>query len=367
MNSSRVIIISTILFLSQIVFSKKTIAQYKANYRYEVERVLPDIYILKPIINQYRWVTANIIVLVNDSDVVVVDSGLLPAAAIEAIKEIKKITDKPIRYLINTHWHGDHWQGNDAFATAFPNIDIISTEQAKKGMARNGLVWAKQFYFKHFNNYLKDFENSLKEKSIDGKPLSQPQMMELQTGIVQMNEDLADLKNLKLVLPTITFSENLILQKGAREIQILYLGIGNTSGDGVIYLPKEKVVITGDLVVYPSPFESGMFSPEWLETSKKLSLLDFQYLLPGHGEVQRDKKYIFYLNALFEEIIKQVSEAYSQGNSKLEDVKLRVTHQTVTDKLNLVPEYKTFTNQLDQEFVPAAIQTSYKRIIQGKQ
>ncbi len=85
-------------------------------YNYEVEKIVEDVYLLKPKINRYRWVTANIVVIVNADDILVVDSGLLPAAAAEAIKEIKKISSKPVRYLLNTHWHGDHWQGNEAFA-----------------------------------------------------------------------------------------------------------------------------------------------------------------------------------------------------------------------------------------------------------
>jgi glyoxylase-like metal-dependent hydrolase (beta-lactamase superfamily II) len=104
-------------------------------------------------------------------------------------------------------------------------------------------------------------------------------------------------------------------------------------------LPNEKLVITGDLVVHPSPYESGMFSPEWLETSKKLDQLDFRYLIPGHGNVQTDHNYLRFLNALFEEIIMQVRAAYAD-----------------------LSQYG-----LDENFVPSAIQTAYRKIIQGKQ
>jgi glyoxylase-like metal-dependent hydrolase (beta-lactamase superfamily II) len=336
-------------------------------YKYEVEKVQDDIYVLKPVINDYRWVTSNIILIVNEREALVVDSGLLPAAATEAIKEIKKITTKPVKYLVNTHWHGDHWQGNDAFEKTYPGLEIIATEQGLKGMQANGMVWAKQLYLKYFQNfYLSKYEKALTEKSLDGKTLSDAELLTLKEGTEQLRQDIESMKQLKPVLPNTSYSDKMILKRGNREIQLLYLGIGNTSGDAVVYLPNEKVVVAGDLVVYPSPYESGMFSPEWLETSQKLAALDYKTLIPGHGDVQRDQLYLNFLNALYNEIISQVNNAYLNGTTGVDDFKKVVTHETVTSTLNKKPEYEKFTKNLDPAFVPAAIQTSFRRIMQGK-
>jgi glyoxylase-like metal-dependent hydrolase (beta-lactamase superfamily II) len=336
-------------------------------YKYDVEKVAPDIYVLKPNTNDYRWVTSNIVVIVNESDVLVVDSGLLPSAGDEAIKEIRKITPKPVKQLVNTHWHGDHWQGNAAFVKAFPDVQIIATEQGLKGMEINGMVWAKQLYLKYLqNNYLPKYEKSIIEKSMDGKALTDAELEILKTGTAQLKQDIEELKNLRAVLPNTTYSDKMVLKKGDREVQLLYLGIGNTSGDAIVYLPNEKILITGDLVVHPSPYESGMFSPEWLETSLKLATLDYQILIPGHGNVQRDHHYLNYLNALYAEIIKEVNQAYRNGTTQVDDFKKVVTHQTVSAELNKVTDYQAFVKELDHGFVPSAIQTSFKRIMQGK-
>jgi glyoxylase-like metal-dependent hydrolase (beta-lactamase superfamily II) len=349
-------------------FSLTSIALFAQSvYKYEVEKVQDDIYVLKPVINDYRWVTSNIILIVNERDALVVDSGLLPAAATEAIKEIKKITTKPVKYLVNTHWHGDHWQGNDAFEKAYPGVEIIATEQGLKGMQANGMVWAKQLYLKYFQNfYLSKYEKALTEKSLDGKTLSDAELVTLKEGTEQLRQDIESMKQLKPVLPNTSYSDKMILHRGTREIQLLYLGIGNTSGDAVVYLPNEKLVVPGDLVVYPSPYESGMFSPEWLETSQALAALDYNTLIPGHGDVQRDHLYLNFLNALYSEIIAQVSNAYLKGTTGVDDFKKMVTHETVTSELNKKPEYEKFTKNLDSAFVPAAIQTSFRRIMQGK-
>jgi cyclase len=339
----------------------------QSSYTYEVEKVSEDVFVLKPRISEYRWVTSNIIVVVNDSDVLVVDSGLTLAAAQEAINQIKKITTKPVRYLVNTHWHGDHWQGNETFAKVFPGIEIIATEQGLKGMSRNGTVWATQLYARNFQNSINEYEKGIAAKVFDGKTLDDKQLEELKIGLTQMKQDLLDIKSLKPRLPDVTFSDKMIIQRGNREIQLLYLGIGNTSGDAIVYLSKERILITGDLVVHPSPYESGMFSPEWLETSKRLAAFDYQFLIPGHGDVQKDHRYLDFLNSFFEEIIKQINAAYIKGITKVDDIKAAVTHQTVIDELNKVSLNKQFTEKLESGFVGAAIQTSFKRIIQGKQ
>jgi hypothetical protein len=104
-----------------------------------------------------------------------------------------------------------------------------------------------------------------------------------------------------------------------------------------------------------------------LETSKKLDQLDFRYLIPGHGNVQTDHNYLRFLNALFEEIIMQVRAAYEKGTSQPDDLKLVVTHKSVIDSLNENPSFRSFAVGLDENFVPSAIQTAYRRIIQGKQ
>lgn len=336
-------------------------------YKYEVQKVANDVFVLKPVISDYRWVTSNIVLIVNENDLLVVDSGLLPDAGSEAIKEIKKISSKPVRYLVNTHWHGDHWQGNEAFEKTFPRIQIIATEQGKKGMEENGLVWARKLYIKHFENYIGGYDKAIAEKSLDGKSLSDAEVSNLKIATTQFKQDLEGMKHLNPVLPNVTFSERVVITSGKREIDFLYLGVGNTSGDAVLYLPNEKIVIAGDLVVHPSPYESGMFSPEWLETSQKLAALDFQILIPGHGEVQNGKDYLNFLNSLFAEIIKQVKNAYlSNGISGADDLKKAVTHKSVTDELSKVNSNKPFIGKLESGFIPQAIQTSFKRIIQGK-
>jgi len=355
--------IGTIILL--LASCQLSIAQKR--YSYRVEKVLEGIYVLHPEINDHRWVTANITVVINERDVLVVDSGLLPSAAAEAIKEIKKLTSKPVRYLINTHWHGDHWQGNETFIQAFPDIQIIASREGSDGIQRDGMVWVNAFYIKYFDRMISNYQESLdKGAKSDGVALTDKEKTDLREGLAAVKLDLEEIRKLKPQFPTITYSDRMDIKSGNREIQLHYLGRGNTKGDAVIYLPKERVLITGDLVVHPSPYESGSFSLEWLETSKQLAEFKYDILIPGHGDVQHDTSYLDFLNALFEEIILQVNQAYLQGNYSLEEFQSLVNHETVSQVIGKNPQFNEHLKKLDSRFVATCVERVHRRAHDGK-
>jgi cyclase len=336
-------------------------------YHYDVEKIVDGVYVLKPVINDYRWVTTNIILIVNDRDALVVDSGLNPAAGVEAIREIKKITPLPVKYLINTHWHGDHWQGNEAFVDAYPGIDIIASSEGRDGIVRNGMVWVRQYYFKYLQMMANNYEAGVKNGFLEeGKALSQQQLQTLKDGLVDVKADIEAIKKMKPTFPTVTFDKLMTIRRGGRDIEIHHLGWGNTTGDAVIYLPKEKVLIPGDMVVSPSPYESGAFSREWLESSKKLRTFQFDHLIPGHGEVQHDATYLDFLNALFAETIRQIDAAWLSGKSTLDEANKVVTHASVVAELSKDPKNAKYLQNLSPDFVPSAVRTAWQKTKEGK-
>jgi cyclase len=337
------------------------------SYHYDVEKVVESVYVLKPVINDYRWVTANIILIVNERDALVVDSGLNPRAGADAILEIKKITQLPIKYLVNTHWHGDHWQGNESFVDAYPGIEIIASAEGRDGIMRNGMVWVRQYYFKYLQRMVDSYEEGVKKGFMEeGKPLTAAQMKTLKDGLTDVKADIEAIKKMKPTFPTVTFDKLMTIRRGGRDIEVHHLGWGNTTGDAVIYLPKEKILITGDMVVSPSPYESGAFSREWLESSKKLRTFQFDHLIPGHGEVQHDATYLDFLNALFAETIKQIDQAWLSGKSTLDEANKVVTHETVVAELSKDPKNAKYLKDLSPDFVPSAVRTAWQKTKEGK-
>src|SRR6202020_558331 len=101
----------------------------------------------------YQFITApdgyvpngNSIVIVNEDDVLVFDTFSRPSTARTVLVEIRKITDKPVRYVVNSHHHPDHWSGNEVYAEAFPGLEIIATEQSRKFMLNIASAWPAVF------------------------------------------------------------------------------------------------------------------------------------------------------------------------------------------------------------------------------
>ena len=87
---------------------------------------------------------------------------------------------------------------------------------------------------------------------------------------------------------------------GNREVRIIHLGRGNTAGDAIIFLPKEKIIMTGDLVVHPVPYMFGGYPKDFGATLRRLDQLNFDTMVPGHGEVMRTDRSRAYVRLLIE-------------------------------------------------------------------
>src|SRR5262249_62324096 len=117
-----------------------------------------------------------------------------------------------------------------------------------------------------------------------------------------------ELKSMKPTLPTRTVSTTLTLKEGGREIQLLVLGRGHTNGDLYTYLPKEKVIATGDALIDWMPFLNDGFPEDWVQTLAAVEKLDFTSIIPGHGEVQ-PKSHAAFLRGYVVDLIAAVKKA----------------------------------------------------------
>jgi glyoxylase-like metal-dependent hydrolase (beta-lactamase superfamily II) len=187
--------------------------------------------------------------IVTDKGVVVIDTQLVPMFANEMIKEIKAVTDKPIKYVINTHWHTDHTGGNEVFS---PEARIIGHEFTRKIIAKR------------------------RKEQEEGK----------------VDESLKQLGKFKFTPPNITFNENMTLHIGGKVIELKYFGGGHSGGDIIVYLPKEKVIFSGDL------FSKGSGLPNYRDDSnidklikslRKMQTLDIEKIVPGHMSIVEKK------------------------------------------------------------------------------
>ncbi|HEV7747346.1 MAG TPA: MBL fold metallo-hydrolase [Pyrinomonadaceae bacterium] len=121
----------------------------------------------------------------------------------------------------------------------------------------------------------------------------------------------------EIVLPTLTLEDGLTLHRGNRIINIRFLGRGHTSGDIVVHLPKEGIVIAGDLVIWPVPYVGNPQSHpgDWSATLEKLIALKPTAVVPGHGPVLHDVSYINLMARLFASMKQQVEAAVARGEN----------------------------------------------------
>jgi cyclase len=132
-----------------------------------------------------------------------------------------------------------------------------------------------------------------------------------------------EFKQVKLLLPDETFDQELDIHLGKREVRLKFLGRGNTGGDAVIYVPDAKVVVAGDLLVYPTPFAFDSYLTDWIQTLGKLKAIGATTIIPGHGPVQHNNDYIDLVSSLLQSVTTQVQQSVRQ-NLSLDDTRKKV-------------------------------------------
>ncbi len=253
-------------------------------------------------------VNGNTTVIIGDREVFVVDSCYLPSLAREDIAQIRQWTDKPVAYLLNTHFHNDHNNGNKAYLDAFPSLAIVAQEETRKDMdlIQPGNI---QRTPKQLEAAIAAFKQG---KTQTGRVMTEEEKKQVQEILPGLEQRAAELKTLVYQPPTLMFTDRLDIDLGNRSVQVKHLGRGNTPGDAVVYLPKEKILIAGDLLVYPIPYTFDGYPAEWSQTLEKMALLDTETIIPGHGPVLHGKAYLNLVSDLMKSAVDQVRARISQ-------------------------------------------------------
>lgn len=254
------------------------------------------------------FASGNTTVIIGERQVFVVDSCFLPAAAREDIAQIRKWTDKPVAFVLNTHFHNDHNLGNRAYMDAFPALTIIAHVETKKEMDRFGPGSAAREE-RGMTRLRQLLETG---KTPDGRALTSEEKTEVKNALDHRAPVMEELSRVKFQSATLTFDHDFTIDLGNREVQVKFLGRGNTPGDAIAYLPKEKIVVAGDLVVYPIPYIYDGYPSEWSQTLQNLSQLDADTIVSGHGPVMHDKAYILLMRDLLRSAVDQMNAKLQQ-------------------------------------------------------
>lgn len=219
----------------------------------------------------------NIGIIVGNDAVMVVDTGMGPKNAATVLAEVRKVTDKPIRYLAITHFHPEHGMGAQAFP---PETQVVVPLAQKQELADKGTEYIKMF-----------------------------------SG---MSPELAELlKDVKLVTPRLAFEKTLDIDLGGRTVRLMYLHPGHTRGDMFVYLPAERILFGGDLIIdrfYPILPDGDATPVGWMNSLEELKKLAPAMIVPGHGAVG-DIHLIDALLAYFTDVKMRVGRLKAAGDS----------------------------------------------------
>ncbi len=288
-------------------------------------------------------VNCNAAIFVRSKDVVVVDAHSKASAAAGLIAQIRReITPKPVRYVINSHFHWDHTQGNHAYRVRGGEIDFIATAATKDLMT--------------------DLAMKRLKESIDGVPAQIDAMREraaksnstaekafCAAQIAQMQAYVVELKDYTLELPTITFDKTYLLQDPAFDLHLEFHGHAHTAGDVFVYCPQRRAVATGDASHCFLPFIRDGYPHMWPGTIDSVAKLDFKFQLPGHGPFQSDRTAMTNQRNYIEELTGKVDDGRKAGLTVAEMQK----RFTVASLRSLQSNgYETFLTLIDSESWP---------------
>ena len=269
---------------------------------------------------------AGNVTLIEQADgLALVDTGGSPGAARRLISEIRRLSRKPVKAVIITHWHGDHPQGLAQFLEAWPQARTIATRTTQAHLASRKTMNTPAMFdaaadealykrgqgFVAYTRGMADQANTPVEK--DGWSAA----ARLFTKYAE------DMRGAVTLSTGEAFDEHLVLPDRRAPVEVRFLCRANTDGDAVVWLPRQKVMISGDLVVAPLPFGFGSYPADWLESLARLQAYEFKVLVPGHGPLQHDRAHVDRVFAAITEIRGKV-QSLVVGNASLDDVRKQI-------------------------------------------
>lgn len=277
----------------------------------EVVKVAPHVTLFQSAEGTTGVVNANTVVVAGTDGLLVLDPGQFPAAAQRTVDALKRSTTVPVKYIVVSHWHGDHHLGTSAFTAAWPEAKVIAhpftiAEMKKRygddyvAKTRTSTAGAVDFYRKK-----RDAADADEREWID-------------RTFECVDRMVGELDATRIVIPGTAVAESLDLDLGGVTASIRHLGTGNTPGDLVVWVPQDQLLATGDIVVHPSPYALGSDLKPWPATIDRMLALEPSVVAPGHGPPLRDDGYIRDLRALFVDTQRQVESLLAAGVPKPE-------------------------------------------------
>jgi len=332
--------------------------------------ITPRIHLLSTPDDYYGPAIGNVILIEQRDGFVVVDSGLNAGNGRAVVRYARSLSPKPIKAVMITHWHNDHPQGVSAIRDAFPTVRIIATRQTEAGMLGPeafDIGYAPGAKWDGAMDTLIAKNKEQLQKLLDAPDTAPDRKERIKKALVQYDAFAGDFKGSYIVPPTETFERQLLIDDPEIPVRILYLGRANTEGDAIAWMPKQRIVATGDIVVSPIPFGFGSYSGDWISTIGKIKALGFTTLIPGHGLPQSDSSYLDNLVTALTDLRTQIAP-YAKAGVPVEEMKKKLDFAKSIDMFGTSQRSRVNTQALFFEPMSGSVYRELRGepIIQGE-
>ncbi len=301
-------------------------------------------------------INCNAVIFENAKDLLIVDAHSKPSAAAALVAQVRReITQKPIRYIVNTHFHWDHSQGDAAYRRLAPGAELITSNKTRELLSQFGVIRARASS-DQAQASLADYHHRLETAK------TPEEKQKLRLTIAEVNAYISEMRNYQPELPDVTFDSSLVIHEKDRDLHLAFRGRGHTGGDVVVFSPQSKVIATGDLLHGWFPFIADGYPREWPKTLASLKEFSFETVVGGHGQAQQGDNRLHQMADYIAELAEAVAAQKLQGRS-LQEVKTSITPASLR---SLGEDYRTFlaaqNGDTSAEFLTSNVRTNIAEV-----
>ncbi len=283
---------------------------------FDIQKVTDGVYFA--LAHPQALTNCNASIFVNSDDVLVVDAHSKPSAAASLIAQIKtEVTTKPVRYLVNTHFHWDHTQGDPAYRATGNKVEIIASEMTKQLLAQNA-----RHRLKESLDGVPAMIDSLQARLAKASSPADRAFYQEQIQLAHAYQ--AEMRSFTPEVPDITFAKSYVINDRAHDLHIEFHGRAHTAGDVQVFCPQARAVATGDVIIGFLPNIADGYPRDWPGTIDSIDQLAFDHILPGHGPIQPDRQRLTQMKSYIEELAGLV-ETGKKAGKPLADLRKSIT------------------------------------------
>jgi glyoxylase-like metal-dependent hydrolase (beta-lactamase superfamily II) len=260
-----------------------------------------------------RFNDCNSLIVEADDYVIVVDAQESASDVAQIIEFVQDETGKPVRFLVNTHWHGDHTQGNTLYRDVYGDGLVIIGHETQAVDIPERAATSHAERVAAFRDQLPAARAQLETGvKLDGSRFTDEELAAQTVRVERAEAWLAANEDVVFTGPTLTISDALNVDADSASFTV-FPQRGHTRGDLIVYFPRLQVLAAGDLVDV-MPYSGHGYPLEWLAALELIDALDFSTIVPGHGTALYDRKLIANLTSYFDSLTSQVALLAAKGN-----------------------------------------------------